>query len=243
MDKIKNYEKFNPQIHKSTNCFKRYNLYKYRSALSVFFVVIFLMNRSYSQNYNYLVRIPSVDKEVHANQVTIDYRSSGTGRSEVRMGMGNVVYFGNTTSAVCSFDPTSYPGTIIDASPNGSGQIVIKCSKSTDVCFTICNMIVEEEPVVYQNDVYVYETSTLYRGNDLEITSNSGELQFKLSQCNNTIENYPPPIMLPCDGVHSFCGDFGGISQYGDSYIITCIPSFSLCVFVNVHNGPDISCD
>lgn len=201
------------------------------------------ISKSYSQSYNFLIRVPSVNKEVHANQVVIDYRSSGTGQSEVRMGMGDVVYFGNTTTAVCNFDPKTYPGTLIDASQNGSGQIVIKCSKSTDVCFTICNMIEEAEPTVFQNDVYVYATSDLYRGNDFEITNTGGSYQFKLSQCSNVIEDYPPPIMLPCDGVHSFCGDLTGVQQYGDSFFITCFPSFSLCVFVNVHNGPDITCE
>ncbi|MBP9550000.1 MAG: hypothetical protein WAT52_12790 [Chitinophagales bacterium] len=189
-----------------------------------------------------MIRVPSLNKEVHANKVLIDYRSSGTGQSEVRMGMDEVLYFGNTTSEVCNYEPTSYPGSIIDADLNGSGQIVIKCTKSTNVCFTICNMIAVEAPTVFQNDVFVYATSELYRGNDFEIINSGGTYQFKISQCTS-IENYPPPAMYPCDEVHSFCGNFGVISQFGDSYIITCFPSSSLCVFINADNGPDITCD
>ncbi|MFN3940142.1 MAG: hypothetical protein ACK4IY_06115 [Chitinophagales bacterium] len=205
--------------------------------------MLLVTNIIYSQSYNFLVRVPTANKEVHANQVLIDYRSNGTDQREVRMGMGDVIYFGDITTEVCNFDPITYPVTLIDADYNGGGQIVIKCTGTTGVCFTICNMLEMAEPTVFQNDVYVYATATLYRGNDFEISNSGGSYQFKLSQCSNVIENYPPPIMLPCDGVHSFCGDFSGIQQYGDSYFITCLPSTSLCVFVNVHNGPDITCE
>jgi hypothetical protein len=159
------------------------------------------------------------------------------------MAIGDVIYNGSITNATCYSTPKDYPGDIIDAGSNGSGQVVIICNPSENICFTICTMASGVYPITYQNDVYVVSTNTLYKGNYFSITQTNSQTQFKLDQCLSTTQNYPPLIMLPCDGVHSFCGDFSGdVYQSGNSYVITCYPSSHSCVLVNIDDSSDDHC-
>lgn len=104
-------------------------------------------------------------------------------------------------------------------------------------------MVADIYPVLYQNDIYVVSTNTLYKGDNLSITQNSSQTQFKLDNCLGVTQNYPPPIMLPCDNVHTFCGDIAGDPYIiGDSYFITCYPSANKCVIVNIDASSDFHC-
>ena len=65
-------------------------------------------------------------------------------------------------------------------------------------------MIEGATPIVFQNDIYIFESETLIKGNYIEYSLNGSNLELKLSACTSEISDYIPPIMLPCDGVHTF---------------------------------------
>ena len=210
-------------------------LFRFAPLLFLFFVC----QQVSAQDYNFLIRIPDANKEIHADNVVIDYRNTGGGQSNVRVGMDDIDYFGDYTEAVCNYDPQNIPGTLIDAGTNSGGAIVIKCSESDNICFSICSMIEGATPIVFQNDIYIFESETLIKGNYIEYSLNGSNLELKLSACTSEISDYIPPIMLPCDGFHTFCGDFAQIAVYGNSYMVTCYPSSNACVMVNIDANPN----
>lgn len=196
-----------------------------------------------SPTYNWLIRVPDLNKEFHASNCAVDYRSNGTGTSYVKMGMNDVSYNVTITSAEAVGGSKDYNGDIVNAGSNGSGQIVIQCTPSENVCFTIGAMVEDATPTTFQNDFYVHSTEDLYKGNFLTISQvGGGGFSLSVENCVTTENDYFPPIMLPCDNVHTFCGYPGGVRKIGDFYYVTCYPSSDACVSINVDSSPDECC-